>query len=360
MPKHVFKALGLAPVVMVQLSCSYLTGEQGILTGEDGFFRDRQGDYLQAPVEPDMRVPDNLDSFTLDQLYVVPEEMIANAEINAGEVPRPKPIDTNRPEGVLIRRFSGENWIVVAASPGQIWPRVRDYWTQQGTELDYENPVDGLMETVWLNSPEEPGQRDKFRLRIEPGVHIGSSEIAVVQVRRPLAALDAEPLIWPNLSESEDREFAMLQEISQYLADRTDIYSSSSSSLLAGSLETDSKATLVESIETGPMLELRISENRAWGQVAQAIGDAGITITDRDRDALLFQVEFSDFAEEENGRGFFSRVFNRGDEDIEILNRYQVSLLKGSDLIRVTAMPLGENSLAGLETDLLRAILSNL
>jgi outer membrane protein assembly factor BamC len=216
------------------------------------------------------------------------------------------------------------------------------------------------METGWLDSPGNPGQRDKFRLSIEPGVHVGSSEIAMVHIRREDTALDTELIVWPRLSESEDREFFLLQEISQYLADRTDIYSSSSASLLAGSLETETKAMLTEEGQSGAALELRISVNRAWGQVAQALGDAGLTITDRDRDALFFQVEFTGFTEEENSRGFFSRVFNRDAGDAEILNRYQVSLLETSDLVRVTAEPMDSESLAGLESDLLQAILSNL
>jgi len=350
----------MAALAVVQISCSYLTGEEGVLTGEDGYFRDRQGDYLQSPVEPDMRIPDHLDSYTLDQLYVVPEEVVPNPDIAAGDVPRPKPLDTNRPEGVIIRRFSGENWIVIAASPGQVWPRVRDFWTQSDTELDYENPVDGVMETVWLDSPGNPDLREKYRITIEPGVHVGSSEIATVQISRENTALGTELVVWPQLSESEDREFALLQEISQYLADRTDIYSSSSASLLAGSLETDTKATLLEDRGLGPVLELRISVNRAWGQVSQSLGDSGINITNRDRDALFFQVEFSGLTEEESEDGFFSRVFNREDNGSEILNRYQVTLQETADLVQVTAQPLDNESLAGLEFDLLQAILSNL
>lgn len=360
MQMKAFKYLVLITLALAQLSCSYLTGDDGVLTGEDGYFRDRQGDYLQAPVAPDMRVPDHLDSYTLDQLYVVPEEVVPNADFTAGEIPRPKPLDTNRPEGVIIRRFSGENWIVIAASPGQVWPRVRDFWTQQGTELEYENPVDGVMETIWLNSPTDPDQREKYRLTIEPGVHVGSSEIALVQIARENSATGTELIIWPQLSESEDREFALLQEISQYLADRTDIYSSSSASLLAGSLESDTKANFLEDRGLGPSLELRVSVNRAWGQVAQALGDAGINITSRDQDALLFQVEFAGFTQEDDSSGFFSRVFNREDGDDETLNRYQVTLQEASDLVRVTAQPLNDESLAGLEANLLQAILSNL
>ena len=69
--------------------------------------------------------------------------------------------------------------------------------------MDYENPVDGVMETVWLYSPGSPGQREKFRLSIEPGVRVGSSEIAMVQIARDNSELSTELIIWPQLSAVE-------------------------------------------------------------------------------------------------------------------------------------------------------------
>lgn len=343
----------LLVVALTQFSCSYLTGD-------DGVFRDRKGDYLVAPVVPEMRVPDNLDSYTLDQLYVVPDEVVPSAEDFAGTIPRPQPLDTNRPEGVVIRRFSGENWIVIAAAPGQVWPRVRDFWTQLGTELDYENPVDGVMETAWLRSPVSADEREKYRLRIEPGIHSGSSEVSLVQISRPDSAVGTELVIWPQLSESEDREYGLLEEISQYLADRTDIYSSSSSSLLAGSLSGDSKANLIEDRGLGPVLELSVSLNRAWGQVAQALGEANLNIVERDRENSIFQVEFSGATSEEDSGGFLSRVFGDEDGAESPSQLFRISLDASRDLVRVTAQPIGRDSLTGMETDLLRVILSSL
>ncbi|MCB1672267.1 MAG: outer membrane protein assembly factor BamC [Gammaproteobacteria bacterium] len=347
------KTLLILILATIQISCSYLSGD-------DGVFRDRKSDYLTAPTVPDMRVPDDLDSYTLDQLYVVPEQVVPNADNFGGDIPRPKPLDTNRPEGVVIRRFSGENWIVIAASPGQVWPRVRDFWTQRGTELDYENPVDGVMETVWLTNLANPLEREKYRLRIEPGIHAGSSEISLVQIARPAAAPGNELVVWPRLSQSEDREFAMLQEISQYLADRTDIYSSSSSSLLAGSLAGASKASLVEDRGLGPVLELRLSLNRAWGQIGQALNEAGLEVVERDRDNSEFQVQFSGIALDQESGGFLSRVFGDDTDDGEAARLFRVNLEETRDLIRVTARPVDGASLPGLETDLLQTILSNL
>ena len=44
------------------------------LAGEDGPFRDRADDYMEAAVLPLMAIPDDLDSYTLDELYVIPAQ----------------------------------------------------------------------------------------------------------------------------------------------------------------------------------------------------------------------------------------------------------------------------------------------
>jgi outer membrane protein assembly factor BamC len=198
-------------------------------------------------------------------------------------------------------------------------------------------------------------------LRIEPGLHAGSSEIVLIHITRPRASIDTELVIWPRLSDSEDREFALLQRASQYLADRTDIYSSSSSSLLAGSLEGERKAILIENRGLGPVLELRISLNRAWAQVGGALDQAEIAVNNRDRDNNVFEVAFDGLRLEEDSPGFLSRVFGNDDETTAPpMNRFEVALEETQEHIRVTARPLDSPTLTGLETELLQAILSNL
>ena len=352
MKKKLAILLVLAPVLLS--GCRYLTGDEG-------FFRDRQSDYLESPVMPQMRIPDELDSYTLDQLYVVPERAITSIEDYSEDIPRPKPIDNNRPEGVVIRRYDGENWIVVAAAPGQVWPRVRDYWTQLGLELEYENPVEGIMETGWVEGTESLTIRNKYRLTIEPGLHSGSSDIFIVQLSRPWNAVGTELVVWPERSESEEKEFDILQQVSQYLADRTDIYSSSSSSLLSGSLAGESKAQIIENGVNNSELELRISMTRAWGQVAQALERADIAITDRNRDASVFEVEFSGINAPLEEPGFFSRMFGGGNNDEAVEVPFRITLEQTQSGIRVLAEPQADSGSNGrLKNEILQLILSNI
>jgi outer membrane protein assembly factor BamC len=352
MNKRILILLVLAPTLLN--GCRYLTGD-------DGYFRDRQSDYLESPVIPQMRIPEELDSYTLDQLYVVPERDVVTRQDYSQDIPRPKPIDDNRPEGVVIRRYEGENWVVVAAAPGQVWPRVRDYWTQLGYELEYENPVEGVMETGWVEGTESLTIRDKYRLRIEPGLHSGSSDIFIVQISRPWNSVGNQLVVWPERSESEDKEFEILEQVSQYLADRTDIYSSSSSSLLAGSLAGERKASLIENGINDSELQLRISLTRAWGQVAQALERADIAIVDRDRDASVFEVQFSGNRALLDEPGFFSRMFGRGNDDEVVEIPFRITLEETASGIRVLAESQADSATNGrLKNEILQLILINI
>jgi len=307
--RHKMKALRAillsTAVTTVLAGCSYLTGD-------DGVFRDRQGDYLAAPIIPPMSIPDSLDSFTLDALYVVPEEAPADKPYFI-DAPAPRPMDTNVREGVVVQRFGERRWIVIGAEPGQVWPRLRDYWSTSQIPLSFEDPVAAIMETAWLG---EPGSRNKYQVRIEPGLHAGNSEIYVLQVGEAFVADAAAPVVWPARSADLEVETLMLDDISLYLADRTDLYRASSVSLLAGSIEAESKAGIIRTAD-GDTLQLRIDFDRAWSQVSQALGNAEIEITSNERDSALFTVNYAPVAEEDQP-GFFGRLFGGGsDEDFE-------------------------------------------
>lgn len=287
-------------VTTVLAGCSYLTGD-------DGVFRDRQGDYLTAPVIAPISIPETLDSFTLDALYVVPEEAPSDKPFFI-EAPAPRPMDTNIREGVVVQRFGDRRWIVIGAEPGQVWPRLRDYWSTSQIPLTFEDPIAAIMETEWLG---EPGSRNKYQVRIEPGLHAGNSEIYVLQVGESFVADTTAPLVWPPLSADLEVETLMLDDISLYLADRTDLYRASSVSLLAGSIEAESKAGIIRTTD-GDTLQLRIDFDRAWSQVSQSLGNAEIEITSSERSSALFAVMYAPAAEEE-APGFFGRLFGLGD-----------------------------------------------
>ncbi len=199
---------------------------------------------------------------------------------------------------------------MIGAEPGQVWTRLRDYWSTAQIPLSAEDPIAAIMETAWLG---EPGSRNKYQVRIEPGLHSGNSEIYVVQVGEAFVADVNAPVTWPTRSADLEVETRMLDDISVYLADRTDLYRASSVSLLAGSIEAESKASIVRT-GTGDTLQLRIDFDRAWSQVSQALGNAEIEITSSERAAATVVVRYSPVTEEDQP-GFFGRLFGGGDDE---------------------------------------------
>ena len=349
-----YKFLLITSLATVLGGCNYLAGENGP-------FRDRGGDYLEAEILPTMVIPEELDSYTLDQLYVIPAQVAVEAEEFDG-TPMPKPIETRRREGVIIQNLGDRRWIVLDATPGQVWPLVRDYWTQLQVVLDYENPGRGIMETSWLEVDSDLEIRHKYRMTIEPGLHSGYSEIYV----RHLQNLRTEPtpvvVNWPETSSSADREGQILTTLSQYLADRNDVYQASSASLLAGSIEAERKANIVEDDQGEQILELRLDYARAWVLVRSALQAAEISILESDRDQSFFNVSFAGLQLEEDEPGFIGRIFGGGNVDgIAEAKGFSIRLLETGSTVKVVAEALeAAEDLSELSQQLLLVINDNL
>ena len=343
------------PMMMGALLLSTLAG-CSYLTGDDGYFRDRQGDYLVAPIAPPMEIPSELDSYTLDALYVVPEPLLEDRAYFL-RAPGPRGLDTNVREGVVVQRFGDRRWIVIGAEPGQVWPRMRDYWSTAQIQLDTVDPTRWMMETTWLG--EDEGERNKYQVRIEPGVHSGNSEVYVRQVSESYVEDPEAAVNWPEDSASLELEHAMLDDISMYLADRTDLYRASSVSLLAGSIEAESKANIVPSAN-GDVLQIRVDFGRAWSQISQALDNANIETIDSDRDAGVYTVLYAGEFDEEDQPGFFGRLFRRGSNDVVEPVEFKVTIATEGERVLVTAQAAEGATNADLRDLLIRTVHRNL
>lgn len=349
-----YKYLLITSLAMVLGACNYLAGDNGP-------FRDRSGDYLEAEIFPAMVIPEELDSYTLDQLYVIPAQLAVEGEVFDG-TPMPQPIETRRREGVIIQNLGDRRWIVLDATPGQVWPLVRDYWTQLEVVLDYENPGSGIMETSWLEVESDQEIRHKYRMMIEPGLHSGYSEIYVLHLQN----LRTEPIptvvSWPEASSSADQEGQVLTTLSQYLADRNDVYQASSASLLAGSIEAERKANIVEDEKGEQILELRLDYARAWVLVRSALEAAEISILDSDRDQSFFNVSFAGIQLDEDEPGFIGRIFGGGNDDgVAEEKGFSIRLMETESTIKVVAEALeATDDLGVLAQELLLVISDNL
>jgi len=118
------------------------------VTGENGMFRDRKGDYLEAQTIPRTQIPAGMDGFIIDDLLVIPEVASDTEQQPFLDPPRPHPIEGRSDREVVIQRMEERSWIVVDVSPSQVWPRIRDYWRQNNVQVAFENPTAGSWKPV--------------------------------------------------------------------------------------------------------------------------------------------------------------------------------------------------------------------
>jgi outer membrane protein assembly factor BamC len=285
----------------------------GVLFGEDGLFRDRGDDYLKAESMPPMKVPKQVNTEVLGQLYAIPH--IDKAEYDYSEKftpPRPEALSSNvYSENVKIQRLGDDRWIFVSASPSEVWPRVRNFLNINGLQVARTEVPHGLIETAWLNFKNLPESRDKYLLRIEQGVQPESAEIHVTHLSMPRDAEVTGQVNWPRQSSSAEREGWMVDELAAGLAAEI---GSASASLLAQTIGGDPKVSIVAK-DREPVLHMELAMIRAWATLNHALQQEGLQIVDENQDAKIYYVHY--VKPEEADVGFFSGWFSRDEKVVQ-------------------------------------------
>ena len=284
----------------------------GWLFGDKGVFRDRGDDYRRARVEKPLQIPPELSQAESDEDFAIPA--IAHSAPLEGEfkVPRPEPLDGDpSAEQVRIKALNGVNWILVEASPGEVWPRVRQFLSTNQLAVARADATGGMIETAWLQpkTKTESVSRERYRFRIEQGVQRGSSEIYVLEA----AASTGDN--WPTVSSDPTRESEMIKALAQFIADNG---STGAVSMLAQrGIESKGKVFLNNSAGQSPYLRLELPIDRAWASLTLALPKAGFTVDDLNLSEREFWVRYTPPIDPADKPGLWGRFWSWvfGDDD---------------------------------------------
>jgi outer membrane protein assembly factor BamC len=336
------------------------------VAGENGMFRDRKGEYLQAATIPRTEVPAGMDSFIIDDLLVIPE-LPADASDQAFlDPPRPRAVEGRPDREVVIQRMDNRGWVIVDVSPGQVWPRIRDYFRQNNVVITFENPTAGLMETGWFVLDGNVLTQEKFRVTVETGFQDNSAEIRLLHMEAPQSTPVISVLPFQATSMNPETEYTVLSSLSSYLADVADLYQASSVSFLAGNINSAGKASIATTPAGTNILQLRADYNRAWAALGRALLRNEIQILSQDTNQGVFDVVYVPGripAGEQEKPGFFRRLwtlnglFGSGD-DLPAFT-LQLRLLRAGDTVEVLAVPVipsTEGSVQGAGNSLLELL----
>ena len=318
---------------------------------------DRRHTYLHAESVPRVKIPEGLDKPEFEDAMVIPR-------VNDPRDISGKPIKIGLPESfssnygvdkIVIKKLGDSRWVFLDAPPATVWPKIREYWEDRHIALASADPSQGIMETRWLYAKggtakeilqsikngvtaSDAGVKteQKFRVRIEPGIRSGSTEIYVKQRSAPVGLpVREQNLDWSGKSDDIDLEGAVLTDLAYYLGDHINAtYAVSKGAENIGG----QKAQLFPD-RVKPILTYRLPFDRAWATVGEALRTAKIKVVDLNRSEANYYVYFD---ESRQGKpGLLSRLLFHGDtvDDQDPTHHFVVHLDDKNDKeVNVTVM----------------------
>jgi len=285
-------------LVVVLTSCNALFGRHG-------YFRDRGDDYVKANEIPPMKVPEHMDSGSISELFVIPP--ISNEYVDTEkefEAPRPNLNSSTEQTPIKIQKLDNRRWIAINAGVSEVWPRVQHFLQENKIEATLTDPASGEIETAWLTLKEDAANKDRYQIKIEPGIHANSCEIHIIQVTVSNETPASDHINWPSMSVNPEREKWLLDKLANYLTQDD----KSGASLVAQSVGGARKVDFVQPYQADPFLVFSLDEDRAWASVGGALNQYPFAIVDLNRGTGVYQFSYDAMPIDKDKPGFFCRL----------------------------------------------------
>jgi outer membrane protein assembly factor BamC len=306
-------------------------------------------DYKKSQTTESLEVPPDLTSSSINEA----PELLNAAATSYSEINKAEPAAgaaTVLPEkvGIAVERDGNQQWLVILADPDKVWPKVREFWMQQGFLIKMEDPRLGILETGWAeNRADIPSDiirntlgkvmdfaysaatRDQYRVRLEHGSTPGTTELYLTH-RGMEEVVTGTPedsgTMWKPRSPDPELEAEMLKRLVVFLG----VEEQKAQTLLASQPATESRAQLV-SDGNGVMLIDKEDFSRAWRRTGVALDRIGFVVEDRNRTDGIYFVRYNDPLGDADSKGLLSKLAFWSSADAEA-KQYQIVLLaKGAE-----------------------------
>jgi outer membrane protein assembly factor BamC len=330
--------------------------------GSTSLLEGKKIDYKSAGKLPPLEIPPDLTSPTADNRFAVPDVnpqgsamfSVYNKE-RAGQ-PQTETASSNllpSQDKVRVERAGSQRWLVVNATPEQIWPVIKEFWQENGFLIKLEVPESGVMETDWAENrakiPQDAirsvlskvmdglystAERDKFRTRLERGAEQGTAEIYISH-RGMYEVIEGgdggNRTVWQPRPADPELEADMLRR----LMVRFGVEEVRSQSLMVADGKRE-RARVTRTQEGAGSLTLYDTFDRAWRRVGLALDRVGFTVEDRDRSKGLYFVRYVDpdiDGKRKEEKGFMSKLaFWKGDDKNKgNLGQYRIQVMATSE-----------------------------
>lgn len=273
-------------------------------------------------------IPPDLTQANQNTHYQAPEGVARLSSYTANQQTQSaNPADRVLPTapGVQVMRDGSLRWLVVDESAETLYPKIIEFWGQQGFTIHSQNPRAGLVETDWAENrakiPEgwlrsalgaildqvfDSGERDRFTTRLER--RDGKTEVYIShQHMEETPTSDGTTFKWVFGKEDPGLNAAMLARLMVYLGE-----DQQRAAAQIKAAENNTGVAAVSDIQAGEAsLTLGEAFDRAWRRVGVAIDSARFTVEDRNRDQGDYYIRYldTDTGEKIEQPNVFGRLF---------------------------------------------------
>jgi outer membrane protein assembly factor BamC len=266
--------------------------------------------YIDVKPLPPLQIPDDLDDNVVKNpipLPVIPAQR--NASFYPSRPPLPDALyaSDNRDE-VRMQALGERNWLVVPEPATTAWPKMKQFFADNGIVLEADRPEVGRLNTAWLaiedkdyrdvvrtllrnnRRGEEPNTgKDRFLIRVEQGLQPQSTEVHIRHENDAQGEVAADNVVSLNGVQSNMRaaERSLLNEIGGYIAARV---AETTVSKVALQIGASAKTDLLRNTDGVPVLKLYLDRARAWATLGQSMKNAEVEVNEQNNDIGEYDV----------------------------------------------------------------------
>jgi len=308
----------------------------------DKYFPDEKVQYKTSKVEKDLEIPPDLTGVATDTNMSVPGESGASSSASKSDtVQAGQSRVMPTADKVQVKKDGARRWLVVKGEPDSVWPWARNFWTENGFNLEKEDPIIGVMETVWMENradiPDDPIRnvlkkgldmlyssptRDKYRVRLERSEQPGFTEVYLTHrgMKSVVTNKTTGTTAWEDRPSDPELEAEMLTRLMVSLG----VEQGTAAKMLTRGESGQPTAKIFKS-DTEVVLMLEDDFARAWSRTGSALDRLGFSVVDKDRSKGTYLVRYHDAFMKDKEKGIFSSLaFWKKDE--ESTDEYQISL----------------------------------
>jgi outer membrane protein assembly factor BamC len=303
----------------------------------------KKADYKKSQTTESLEVPPDLTASSINE---APDLYNASgtsySEISKSAPAAGTPTVLPEKSDIRVERDGNQQWLVIQAEPDQVWPKVREFWMQQGFLIKMEDPRLGILETGWTeNRADIPSDiirntlgkvldfvysastRDQYRVRLEHGTTPGTTELYLThRGMEEVVTGNAEnrDTKWKPRPPDPELEAEMLKRLVVFLG----VSEQKAKTLLTEQSTPQSRAQLV-SDSNGIMLIDKEDFSRAWRRTGVALDRVGFAVEDRNRTDGVYFVRYNDPLGADE-KGLLSRLAFWSSDDAKA-KQYRIVLL---------------------------------